>query len=103
MYIKDINGNWCKVEESNLKSKQIDIQEAKELIVAERAEKRKKILDFLNALDNDELEILQCNLSDKMQSIPSSARQGSWRSSNSPDRSCSELFANYFDCSIGDA
>lgn len=101
MYIKDMNGNCCEVEESNLKSKQNDIQKAKELIVAKRAEKRKKILDFLNALDNDELEILQYNLSDRMQLIQNSTQHGSLRCSNSPDRSCSELVAD--DCSIGDA
>jgi hypothetical protein len=103
MYVKDINGDWCKVEESNLKGKQIDIEKSKEAIVAERAEKRKKIIDYVNALDNDELQILRSNLFDKMQVVRSFGGQEDRRSSNCPDCHCSEFTINYDDCSKGDA
>ena len=98
MCFKETSSNVNKVEESSIKSEHIVIQKSKEAIVAERAEKRKKIMDFVNALDNDELQILQSNLLDRTQAIRTSGRPGC-HNRNSPDCSRSELATIYPDCS----
>ena len=62
MYVRDSKGNYYEIGEAVLKNKKVDASKAREALVAERAEKRKKMIDFLSSLDEDEITILHDTL-----------------------------------------
>ena len=62
MFVKDTKGNWYEVEESLLKDKAVSAEKAREAFIAERAEKRQKVMAFLANTDQEELQILSDHL-----------------------------------------
>jgi hypothetical protein len=74
MFVKDTRGYWYDVDEEFLKNKKIDPDKAREALIAERAEKRKKIIDLLSSLDRDDIEILHDKLIEFRPNIPDWSR-----------------------------
>lgn len=58
MYVKDLHGNWYEISDKTIKDKKVNPDKAREIVAAERAEKRKKVLKILSSLDQDERRIL---------------------------------------------
>ena len=62
MFVKDPQGKWYEVDEKLLKDKQVNEAKAREAIIAERAEKRRKVIDVIASFDLEELAILRDQL-----------------------------------------
>ena len=59
MLVKDLNGKWYEVSDETLKKKAVEDEKAIEAIAVERAGKRKKLVDYVSALDPDEAAMLR--------------------------------------------
>lgn len=88
MFVKDTKGKWYEVEEKALKNKEVDNEKFQEVIIAERAERRKKVTDMISQLDNQELSMLFGELLE----LGWGRFGGYWRpdAGNCPECSCPE-------------
>jgi len=62
MFVHDNCGAWYEVADEHLKGKQVDPERVREITIATRAEKRKKIAELLTGLDEVDLDILTWEL-----------------------------------------
>lgn len=58
MFMKDVHGDWYEVADAALKGKKVKADKVREARFEEVAEKHKKILAMLSALDQEESEML---------------------------------------------
>jgi hypothetical protein len=76
MLVSDLRGRWYKVEEDVLTGNEVDREKVLEVIAAERAEKRKKIVDYLSTLDQGDMNTLKGVLLRQQPAARASQRSG---------------------------
>jgi hypothetical protein len=59
MLVKDANGKWYEVADKTLAGKEVDAEQAREAVAAERAAKRQRVADLITGLDEEERQILR--------------------------------------------